>query len=175
MGWEDDEDWEVVRPACSSLPPKEEIEEEREEEDGSELGSFPDRIQRELRQAASLPRHVVLRRGEDAIIRGRHSRPLVFLSLQWPPLGKVGFRPSVQDRRRDADRTEVGPRPVRPIFWDRRSRFGPVDRPSIGLWTSLIMCKIEIIQQARLASTLAENKNPKLLPLNFLLNLLQLL
>ena len=85
LGWEDEEDWEVVRPACSSLPEEEEIEEEREEEDGSELGSCPDRIQRELRQATSLPRHVVLRRGEDAIIRGRHSRPLLFLSLQWPP------------------------------------------------------------------------------------------
>ena len=48
-----------------------------------------------------------------------------------------GFRPSVQDRRPDADRTEVGPRPVRPIFWDRWSRFGLVDRPSVGLSTSL--------------------------------------
>ena len=52
---------------------------------------------------------------------------------------KVGFRPSVQDRRPAADRTEFGPRPVRSIFWDRRSRFGPVDRPSVGRWTSLLM------------------------------------
>ena len=44
-----------------------------------------------------------------------------------PNLGKGGFCPSVQDRRPDADRTKVGPRPVRSIFWDRRSRFGPVD------------------------------------------------
>ena len=51
---------------------------------------------------------------------------------------KGEFRPSVQDRRPEADRSEFGPRPVRPIFWDRRSRFGPVDRPSVGLWTSLI-------------------------------------
>ena len=43
----------------------------------------------------------------------------------------------VQDRRPEADWTEVGPRLVRPIFWDRRSRFGPIDRPSVGLWTSL--------------------------------------
>ena len=50
-----------------------------------------------------------------------------------------GFWPSVQDRRPDPDRTEFGPRPVRSIFWDRRSRFGPVDRPSVGLWTSLVM------------------------------------
>ena len=50
---------------------------------------------------------------------------------------KVGFCPSVQDQRPDADQTEFGPRPVRSIFWDRRSRFGPVDRPSVGLWTSL--------------------------------------
>ena len=40
---------------------------------------------------------------------------------------KVGICPSVQDRRADADRTEFGPRPVRSIFWDRRSRFGPID------------------------------------------------
>ena len=48
-----------------------------------------------------------------------------------------GFWPSVQDQRPDPDRTEFGPRPVRSIFWDRRSRFGPVDRPLVGLWTSL--------------------------------------
>ena len=52
-------------------------------------------------------------------------------------VGKGRFRRSVQDRRPEEDRTEVGPRLVRPILWDRRSRFGPVDRPSVGLWTSL--------------------------------------
>ena len=31
---------------------------------------------------------------------------------------KVGFCPSVQDRRPEADRTEFGLRPVRSIFWD---------------------------------------------------------
>ena len=44
---------------------------------------------------------------------------------------------SVLDRRENEDRTEAGPRPVQPIFWDRRSRFGPVDRQSVGLWPSL--------------------------------------
>ena len=46
---------------------------------------------------------------------------------------------SVQDRRLEEDRTEVGPRPVRPILWDRRSRFGLVDRPSVDLWPSLLV------------------------------------
>ena len=44
---------------------------------------------------------------------------------------------SVFDRRENEDRTEAGLRPVQPIFWDRRFRFGPVDRQSIGLWPSL--------------------------------------
>ena len=44
---------------------------------------------------------------------------------------------SVSDRRENEDRTEAGPRPVQPIFWDRQSRFGPVDRQSVGLWPSL--------------------------------------
>ena len=43
----------------------------------------------------------------------------------------------VQDRRENEDQTEAGLRPVQPIFWDRRSRFGPVDQQSVGLWPSL--------------------------------------
>ena len=54
---------------------------------------------------------------------------------------KVRFFPLVQDQRPDADRTEFGPRPVRSIFWDRRSRFGLVDQPSFGRWTSLSKCQ----------------------------------
>ena len=45
---------------------------------------------------------------------------------------------SVPDRRENQDRTEIGPRPVGPILWDRRSRFGPVDRQTVGLWPSLV-------------------------------------
>ena len=44
---------------------------------------------------------------------------------------------SVQDQRENEDRTKAGPRPVQPIFWDRRSRFGPIDRKKVGLWPSL--------------------------------------
>ena len=44
---------------------------------------------------------------------------------------------SVQGRRAEEDRTELGPRPFRPILWDRRSRFSPVDRHSVGLCPSL--------------------------------------
>ena len=81
-------------------------------------GSITDRGKRELRNAESrLPKIL-------------------------PNLGKGGFCPLVQDRRPDADRTKVGPRPVRPIFWDRRSWFGPVDRPLVGLWTSLCASKM---------------------------------
>ena len=39
-------------------------------------------------------------------------------------VGKGGFRYSVQDRRPEEDRTEVGPRPVQLILCDQRSRFG---------------------------------------------------
>ena len=35
---------------------------------------------------------------------------------------------SVQDRRENEDQTEAEPRLVQPIFWDRRSQFGSVDR-----------------------------------------------
>ena len=34
---------------------------------------------------------------------------------------------SVQDRRAEEDQTEIGPRAVRPILWDRLSRFGLVN------------------------------------------------
>ena len=45
---------------------------------------------------------------------------------------------SVQDRSAEMDRTETGPRPVPPILWDRRSRFGPVFGPSVGFCPSLL-------------------------------------
>ena len=49
------------------------------------------------------------------------------------------------------DRTETVPRPVRPILWDRPSRFGPVDRHPVGLCPSL-----EIVAENRFNYT---NKN----------------
>ena len=46
----------------------------------------------------------------------------------------------VQDRRTHKDRTETGLKPVRPILWDRRSRFGLVFRHLVGLCPSLNVC-----------------------------------
>ena len=46
---------------------------------------------------------------------------------------------SVWDRSTHKDRIENEPRPVRPILQERRSRFGPVNRPSVGLCPSLMI------------------------------------
>ena len=79
-------------------------------------------------------------KGED----GKCGRDLEFWTSLTGTMGlREGFRPSVQDRRPEADRTELGPRLVWPILWDRRSRFGPLDRPSVGLWTSLLLLIVD--------------------------------
>ena len=50
----------------------------------------------------------------------------------------INFFYSVQDRICQSDRTEWRPRPSKAHFMDRRSRFGPVDRRSVGLCGTLL-------------------------------------
>ena len=70
---------------------------------------------------------------------------------------------SVQDRRAEEDRTETELRPVRPILWDRRSRLGPVDRHSVGLWPSLLTSLSLIVSEIEFSLPLTSSNSLSLL------------